>query len=369
MHSMVIDRRRFLVLAAAAGLPLKGAHAAEGPVFLSARSDAAGQHVFAAFDHQGAKVFEIDLPGRGHGIALSPDKSIAVMMARRPGSFAVAAHLPSGRELGWLTAPPDRHFHGHAAFSGDGRLLFTSENDFENDGRGVIGIWDSATWRRVGEIPSYGIEPHDIRMRPDGRTLVVANGGIRTHPGYGRAKLNIEDMDSSLVHLDSRTGALLGQWRLDESLRLLSMRHLALFGQDGVALACQHQGGEDEAVPLVGFQHGSGALALVDQPADWAGQTANYAGSICVDRSGRLAAASCPRGNRVGFWDTASKRFLGSVKIPDGCGVAAGAGAGEIVMSSGLGGAWTWSESGETAELPGRYLRSGRWDNHLLALL
>ena len=42
---------------------------------------------------------------------------------------------------------------------------------------------------RIGELASFGVGPHEVVLMPDGATLVVANGGIRTHPDRDRAKL------------------------------------------------------------------------------------------------------------------------------------------------------------------------------------
>ena len=48
----------------------------------------------------------------------------------------------------------------------------------------MIGVRDAQDgYRQIGELPSDGIGPHEATLMPDGKTLVVANGGIRTHPG------------------------------------------------------------------------------------------------------------------------------------------------------------------------------------------
>jgi hypothetical protein len=58
----------------------------------------------------------------------------------------------------------------------------------------VIGVRDaSAGYRHIGELPSHGIGPHDLALLSDERTLVVANGGIRTHPDRRREELNLAD--------------------------------------------------------------------------------------------------------------------------------------------------------------------------------
>lgn len=366
MHSMAIDRRTFLALSAGAALAPFAATAAGRPIWLAANADAARQYAFGAFDRAGAKVFEIDLPGRGHGVTLSPDGRHAALVARRPGTFAVVVDLTAGRAVRWLETPADRHHHGHGVFSGDGTLFFTGENDFAN-GRGVIGVWDARDgFRRLGEYPSHGIEPHDLRMMPDGRTLVVANGGIRTHPDSGRARLNLDDMESSLVYMDARDGGLLARFQLPPDLRLQSMRHLSVTRGGVVAIGLQYQGDESRVEPVFGLHRCREAIRLLSMPAAVAGTVRNYCGSIALDASGRIAAASCPRGGLISFWDVEGGRLLGVSRLADGCGVAAGPEAGSVVATSGRGGGMLWMGGAETA-LDGRYLTSRRWDNHAAA--
>ena len=86
----------------------------------------------------------------------------------------------------WFATKPDRHFFGHGVFSADGKLLYTTENDYDG-ARGVIGVRDATDgYQQIGEFPAHGMEPHDIQLLADGRTMVIANGGIRTHPDSAR---------------------------------------------------------------------------------------------------------------------------------------------------------------------------------------
>ena len=82
-----------------------------------------------------------------------------------------------------ISAATGRHFYGHGCLSADKSVLFTTENDYDAV-KGVIGIRDAKDFQSVGEYSSYGIGPHDIHLMPDGKTLVVANGGIQTHPDF-----------------------------------------------------------------------------------------------------------------------------------------------------------------------------------------
>ena len=86
------------------------------------------------------------------------------------------------------------------------------------------------------------MEPHDIALLGDGRTLIIANGGIRTHPDSGSDELNLAEMQPSLLYVDTETGDLVEQQRLPPALHQLSIRHLAIAGNDTVVFGCQIAG-------------------------------------------------------------------------------------------------------------------------------
>ena len=183
----------------------------------------------------------VELPERGHDIALRPGTGEWVAFARRPGRFGVA--VPTDRRPPvWFAAKPDRHFFGHGVFSADGKLLYTTENDYAN-AQGIIGVRDATDgYRQIGEFPAHGMEPHDVALLSDGRVMVIANGGIQTHPDRGNDELNLPDMKPSLVYVDVTTGDLLEEHVLAPGLHQLSIRHLGLAAGDHVVFGCQYRG-------------------------------------------------------------------------------------------------------------------------------
>lgn len=370
MHSTETNRRAFLAACAAFGLlptTARAAKTAPRPIWLAANVAPGRQYAVGAFDGDGDKVFEIDLPERGHGIALSPDGRTAVAVARRPGTSAAVIDLISGQATTWLEAPEGRHFHGHGLFSTDGKLLFTSENDYQ-ESVGIIGVWDAANdYTRLGEMSSHGIEPHDIKLMPDGRTLAVANGGIITHPDHGRTRLNLDAMESSLVYMDSRDGKLLEKRTLPADLRLLSMRHFDIAPDGTIAMGMQYQT-DAETPPIVALHRRGKSLRLLDLPAEVKGIVHNYCGSVAMSADGSVFAASCPQGSLVTLWRTADGAYLGSIPVKDGCGVAPGPQGRQLIMTSGRQGAWCWSPDGAVA-LKGEYVTGRAWDNHAVRLV
>ena len=343
------------------------AGAPSAPLYLSARVDAAGAYRVSGFSTDGARVFDLPLPGRGHSFAVRSDGRAAVHFARRPGRFALVLDLLRSTIARRVKTPAGRHFYGHGVFSPDGRLLYATENDFDGE-RGVIGVYDAAQcYARVDEFPSHGIGPHEIALLSDGETLVAANGGIATHPDLPRVKLNLPTMAPALCYVNRRSGALRRKLTLDPALHRLGIRHLAVGPDDTVAVAMQYEGPAQDVVPLVAVHRAEGGLKPLPAPLAVLRAMKNYCGSICFGPSGRTIAVSSPRGNLMTFWDVGTGRYLSSAKVSDGCGVAPGPRPSVFLASSGRGSVVVIdARSGTTRPLAVDDLEAARWDNHLV---
>ncbi len=362
------SRRQVLIwLATLVGAPAARA-ADDAPLYLSARNDGAGRHYASGFDLTGAPRFDLTVAGRGHAFAVHPRRPEAVLFSRRPGQVALVIDLARGRFLTTIEHARDRLFCGHGAYAADGALLFATEEAGE-DGRGVLGCYDPAQgYRRVGEISTHGIGPHEITTLPDGRTLVVANGGYVTSADAPGVKIDRDRMRPSLVLLDARDGRLLAEGRLPEPLWRLSLRHLAIGRDDLIAVAAQDEGDVSDRLPLAAVWRGREGLTLLDAGPAVTGRMRGYCGGAAVDPSGGLFGVSCPRGGVAVFWDLATARVIGTVDLPDGCGLAPGEAPGTFLLSSGRGGVVRVDPSAARATpLPASFVAEARWDNHLAA--
>lgn len=362
-------RRAFLAGTAAAfatsALP---AFARPGALYLGARFEGESRFFASAFDAGGGKVLDVPLPARGHGITLDPHRARAVFFARRPGDFAKVVDLVSREPVATITARAGRFFCGHGVFSSDGALLYATETIVES-GEGIVGVYDARNgYARLGEMPSGGLDPHDIRLVRGGRLLVVANGGLLTHPDAPGVKLNLDSMDSSLVILDPGKRAPVAAFRLPPSLRQLSLRHLAVNADDVVAVVMQYEGPRADAVPLVALHRGDGPLTCLDLPETDRLALRQYCGSAAFDSSGRVLGVTSPRGGTALFVDVAGGRVIGRASGPDICGIAMGEDAGAFVVTSGLGGAW-WRDARANREesFANGFAAGAHWDNHLAA--
>ena len=341
MRSMGIDRRRVLGLMAAtvagAGSPLAAFttdQVVATPRYLAARRSA-GRYESVVIDGQGRDTLVIPMPDRGHSFAIDAPRNRAVAFGRQPGFFAVAFDLAGRQPPYTFDAAPQRHFFGHGIFSPDGKLMVATENDYEA-GRGVLGVYDASRqgiYKRVGEYASGGVGPHEVVLMPDGRTLCVANGGILTHPDYGKLQLNADTMRPSLAYIDLFSGQLLEQIFRHPDLNRLSIRHLVVDARGAVWFGCQHTGDASDRPPLVGRHQRGAATGLFAGPDETLRGLKNYVGSLAISADGRTIATSSPVGGRVAFWEALSGDSMGVSKVFDGCGVAPARKEGFLITS------------------------------------
>ncbi len=272
------SRRAFLtgLLAASATPNLTWADAGS-PAYLAAAKLSDESFALFGLSSTGQDVFQIPLPGRGHAAAVHPVKPEAVAFARRPGRFALVIDCTTGQLIQRLDAPIGRHFYGHGTFIHDGELLCTTENNIET-GEGIIGLWArSENYRRIAEFSSGGVGPHELKTMPDDRTVVIANGGIRTHPDTGREKLNLETMRPNVSFVNS-SGKLQAKIELPPELHLNSIRHLDVSSDGMIAFGMQWQGDVSETPDLVGFVGKNSAVQLFS--ADLKDQTSLQNGHL-----------------------------------------------------------------------------------------
>ena len=354
----VHNRRSFLAGAAAVHLaPTSGWADAGNAHHLGAAGMQDGSFRLFGLDAGLQIVFSIPLPARGHAAAAHPVRAEAVAFARRPGTFAIVLDCITGAVVTTLGAPPERHFYGHGVFSLDGTRLYTTENAYEL-GEGRIGIWAADDgYRRVGEFHSGGIGPHEITRLPGTDTLVVANGGIDTHPDTGRTKLNIPSMQPNLTYLDL-AGTVLDQTQLPSRFRLSSIRHLCARSDGLVAFACQWQGDHASDTVLQGLHRMHDSMQLLQLPEK---KAPTYAGSVAFSQSGDALGVTFPRSDGFATWALDDDRSGTWHALRDACGIspasngfAVTSGAGDIVTGTHA----VFAKSIRFADL--------NWDNHFV---
>jgi hypothetical protein len=362
--SAMLSRRTLLAAGTAALFAGKSARADSGGRYLSAAVSFVGRYAVVAVAEAGEIGFDLDLADRGHGLAVRPGGTEAICFARRPGRFALVIDTLAGAVATEIPAAPSRHFSGHGLYVEGGDLLLATEND-EARHAGVIGVYDArATYQRLHEFPTFGIGPHDLALLPDGKTLVVANGGIdKRHDDTGAREL--KDIRSDLVYLDCQSGRMLERAVLAPQFARLSIRHLALTKAGDVVAALQDSADVPDLDSPLGFLHRAGNAPrwLAAPNGGWA-RLRGYCGAAAVDSAAGLIAMSSPRGNCVGLWDE-SGVALETLAIHDGCGLSATGTPGEVLVSSGSGELFAISRDGAAPAARGAN-GEFRFDNHMV---
>lgn len=335
--------------------------------YVSAVTDPKGRHFLAIFDAKTGQLTQCALPSRAHEIIVHPNQPILAAVARRPGYHLTLVDTDSGETITSLSPQPDHHFFGHGLFTPDGQYLVTSEAAIST-GQGRIVIRDTNShFEILANLPSHGIGPHQIKLAADQQTLIVANGGILTHPERGRGKLNLDTMQSSLDYVDLGSGTLRASYRLAPELHQLSIRHIDVNALGQVAIAMQYQGDPIDEVPLIGMLSGE-KIHLLEAPKDINRRMKHYCGSVTFDHSGAYFCVSSPRGNLATFWHSQDKRFIASSRCRDVCGISA-LGTGTFALSNGGGRLYRYDLSTRKQEaLPLSAHASLMFDNHLSTL-
>jgi hypothetical protein len=360
----LFDRRDFLRAAGAGFLTVLSPSAfsaalSTDAVFATAFQKRDGSYGAAILSEQGKLLHSVDLPERGHDITFDPASKRSVVFARQPGTFAVVFDHAGKSEPLTITSVEGRHFYGHGVFSPDGALLYATENDFDN-AAGMVGIYDARDhFRRIGEFSTHGVGPHELLLLGDGRTLAIANGGIETHPDFGRAKLNIATMKPNFAFIDRLTGDLLERHELPSDLHQLSIRHMAVDQSGAVWFGCQHEGPATERPPLVGTARRGQALKLLDMPEKLLGGFRNYIGSVATNPRAGTIGVSSPQGNCYAVIDATSGQIVSDTTLTEVCGMAADhagyfvtTGVGDLIPKDG------------DARRDPAYV----WDNHVLRI-
>lgn len=367
---MSVSRRQFLAAfggaMGATGLSLAGcsllpakADSLKSREYVGASKLNDGSYAVQSLNSDGTARWQTLVEARCHGGCFRPHTAQVLIFEWRPGWWFHVFDSRSGERLAHIKANDGEHFYGHGVFSTDGRYLYTTASRYQR-GNGIIAVYDAeARYARVDTLDLKGIGPHELQLHPVGQTLVIALGGIKTHPDYDRIKMNRESMAPALMLVDRTSGEIRARFR--PSHHQLSCRQLDVTPQGHIYAGYQYQGPNDQAPPLIA-RYRSGRFDEIGFTDDVQPQLANYIASVCAHPQNDLVAVTAPRGGLVLIFEGATGRILRNEAITDGAGVEALAG-GDFLVTTGQGKLirmGTGAPAQELATLP------LHWDNHLV---
>ncbi len=277
-------------------------------------------------------VWQTTMPERVHDIVVQPIINVqdehnaigqsrdVIVMGRRPSERFWVLEAATGQVKAAINALDNRHFYGHACYSLDGKWLYVTENDTVSL-NGKIGLYDAhENYKKIAEFDSHGIGPHELIMHPDGKTLVIANGGIKTEQA-SREELNLDTMRPSLVYLDRYDGSLLEQILPEHNQ--MSVRHLAMHDNGMVMIGIQFQGDKHINVPLVlTHKRGDTDFCPLRMPHNQWQRFHQYIASVAVDSARNQLCVTTPIGGCAALFDLNTYALIDTVSLPDCAGAA-----------------------------------------------
>jgi hypothetical protein len=157
-------------------------------------------------------------------------------------------------------------------------------------------------------------------MHPDGDTLVIANGGIKTEQA-SREELNLDTMRPSLVYLNRHNGTLLEQVTPEHNQ--MSVRHLAMHDNGTVMIGIQFQGERHINVPLVlTHKRGDPNFSPLTMPNNQWQRFHQYIASVAVDSERNHLCVTTPIGGCAAIFDLTTRTLIDVVSLPDCAGAA-----------------------------------------------
>jgi hypothetical protein len=325
--------------------------------FASAYTARDGQNFVAWFNNDGEILGQVAIAERAHDLCYVPNRGLILAFSRRPGRALNIVDMKEQKLLKRIESSADQHFFGHGVLSHNGKWLYTTENRFDDsyaEHDGLIVVRNTDNFAIAAQFSSFGVGPHQLAMLQNSDTLVVANGGIHTHPASPRTKLNLDSMKPNLSYIDTSTGQLLEQVTPPD--HQLSMRHLCVANDNTVYVGCQYQGPKHQIQPLI-FAHTKGGKlqALQADQAQWL-RFKQYTASLAVDSSDHTLAVTSPRGGIVSYWHRQSLE-LAHIERKDDCAGIAADDAQSFVTSTGKG---YLNHRGKAAK------HDLHWDNHMI---
>ena len=369
-----MQRRQFLISSGAllcapsslfANSPANEQASAEFSPVLSAATEPSGNRIGVWRDS--GWQYSQPIPHRGHDSLYHRRRKELLFFSRRPGRELYIVSTETGEILQTIISENGYHYYGHGCLSVNGRYLYTTENHVDNDGAGCIGIYDCEdNYRCLGHMDCEGIGPHELALMPDGKTLAIAIGGIKTLPASGRKTLNPDTLAPGLHYLD------LESQRIVEKVAAphfqLSLRHLDVGSDGSVLIGAQFQGRLPSEQALVYFHRRGETLKAMNTDELPLRFKHDYIASVCIDDHSKWAVTSCPRDNLVCLWNMQNQSLSQVWSLRDCAGAIYDAAYQQFILSNGDGQLLALKPGNSKLKLLA-YSAGTQWDNHLSLLV
>ncbi|MEH6343999.1 MAG: DUF1513 domain-containing protein [Bermanella sp.] len=305
---------------------------------------------------------------RGHGLTKSPAQpNQAIMFSRRLGNQALVMNMHNKKIEHTFTSPDHLFMEGHGCFNHDGSLLFCSETN-KHTRQGIITVRETQSFKVIKEYGSGGTGPHEILMRPNENTLVVANGGlIKDKEGN---LINGATMAPNISLLNTENGKVKSSFQSHHDKA--SLRHMDISIDGTIAIAAQVQRkyvGHQANISLTSLIKPNGQVIQLQAPEQLLKKLNDYVGSVRINNQYKTVAFTSPRGDLALFWNIDTGKFLGHHFFHNVCGLTVSSDEEYFVLSN---------SAGKIRQVHGSSLIEYRdlrqtfpqiqWDNHMLTV-
>jgi hypothetical protein len=305
-----MQRRRFCELigeAAALGLvsPTVASAGAGAKRLLLSPQNPPCQLGIGGFDLDSNEFFEIALDFEAHIVMQHPiEKHLAVAFPQYPGGTRAALlDLKNRKVIEHIPALPGSIFYGHGVFSDDGKLMYSSELD-PKDSRGIVSIRDFKSGKYLGNFPTFGTGPHDLKIIRNGSAMLIVNSGF-IDEAY-KEKIRPEN---EVVCVDIKAQKEL--WRYEPPKVRQFIQHVAMNDKEEVAIGFVNVG--DESLVNVAIRKKDGTATFPAETATPAEIYGKYAFGLAISPNGEILGTAHPDGI-VNLWEMASGKLIKTIK-------------------------------------------------------
>jgi len=282
------------------------------------------KHVLAVVNLQKKDKQLIDMDFLAHGIIIDPNNKKRLVVFEKIGPGAAEIDLNKHTVSRKIAPSKDKYFYGHGAFNQSGDTLYCTET-YLNNHKGTIVIRDGRDFEVLGELPTYGENPHECQLVDDGATLVVTNAGSVSNSSTG----------PSVTYIDVATQKL--KERVTLTNEQLNTGHIGI-AKDGslVVASAPRKGLEKTHTGGVSIRSGKQPMLSMTQPEVVINQMTGEALSVIVDNKHNIAAVTHPDGNMVTFWSIDKRELIKAMSAPKPKGVALSLDEKSFIVSYGV---------------------------------
>jgi hypothetical protein len=274
-----------------------------------------------------------------------------------------------------ITTKQGRYFYGHGAYTRDGKKMYCTENDYKN-GRSLIVVRETERFQVIDEFEQGLNSPHDMCFLNDGKTLAIANGGIKEYLGSNNHVITTPDrLISSLTLVDAETKKTKLQIVGDDHY---SIRHLYKSPGGELAFISIYKGIEEDDklkpksyphIPMVGILYPNNEIVYMEMIPRVIELMKFHTLSVILSVKHQFIAVSTFKGGVVTFWNSKNGKFLKTMTLAAPCGLCLSYDESYIYVTSLMGS--FYSISSKTLELCGTRAEADpninlRWSSHLL---